>query len=488
MGANLNLLTRPGSISNRDLNVDVFPFDAFEFDDPNRVSKPSLTMKDPWNLKIGNSELPWTEEKHGIIPSNGWFAKFIALNETTLESETSITSVEPSYNNLKSSSYGVNGTVKFDFTDFPVDFTNYTIIYRHQNAWQYKTSGGISVGFNIDVTGDLVTLWSNFPYMLPFTLSYTSQSFREVLIIPENYSQATIDEIINDSDTFISYFSTTGGNPSLTLSSQGMLWKSGDSYIRLGETASFHGVDLDSGNFQAGVQGWQITKEGNAEFNDGTFRGTLDGVNGTFSGDLEIGADDADRQLSLGSKGLLVKDSLGSIIHDLPTNNILSGVHHFGHKYNQEAHGTLSFTYVNFAGFTPLSYHISNTLEVFSIEDLTNKYTNSDNIKAITIRMTGILGMHYLKHRVASGSNAGSQITISCSSKHYTDASTSTSVATRTTQNQPALQLRTDLTIDIPISYDNNYYLECQLIMDNMTTVNHQVNMLGDIRLESIWV
>jgi hypothetical protein len=39
-----------------------------------------------------------------------------------------------------------------------------------------------------------------------------------------------------------------------------------------------------SGNYVEGSSGWKISHDGNAEFNDGTFRGDLDAATGTFEG------------------------------------------------------------------------------------------------------------------------------------------------------------------------------------------------------------
>lgn len=45
---------------------------------------------------------------------------------------------------------------------------------------------------------------------------------------------------------------------------------------------------LQSTNFVSGSTGWRIRKNGNAEFNNGTFRGTLDGVDGNFTGTVYV--------------------------------------------------------------------------------------------------------------------------------------------------------------------------------------------------------
>ncbi|EJL6764618.1 TipJ family phage tail tip protein [Vibrio cholerae] len=42
--------------------------------------------------------------------------------------------------------------------------------------------------------------------------------------------------------------------------------------------------DIQSTNYQAGVAGWRLDKNGNLELNDGNFRGTISGADGYFSG------------------------------------------------------------------------------------------------------------------------------------------------------------------------------------------------------------
>lgn len=45
--------------------------------------------------------------------------------------------------------------------------------------------------------------------------------------------------------------------------------------------------DMQSLNFESGESGWEITKDGDVEFNDGVFRGSLDAAGGTFKGNLD---------------------------------------------------------------------------------------------------------------------------------------------------------------------------------------------------------
>ena len=47
----------PGSISEIQEDLGKFPFDAFEFDDPQKDTTPTLTLKSPWTMDLGDSFL-----------------------------------------------------------------------------------------------------------------------------------------------------------------------------------------------------------------------------------------------------------------------------------------------------------------------------------------------------------------------------------------------------------------------------------------------
>lgn len=53
----INSPVRPDSGDVIGTQPNLFPFDAFEFDNPNKVSQPKLTMKDPWNLVSSGLEI-----------------------------------------------------------------------------------------------------------------------------------------------------------------------------------------------------------------------------------------------------------------------------------------------------------------------------------------------------------------------------------------------------------------------------------------------
>lgn len=79
---------------------------------------------------------------------------------------------------------------------------------------------------------------------------------------------------------------------------------------------------LQSANYVAGVSGWQITKAGNAEFNNGTFRGSIEVgpnpgahfvVNNPSTGDIIDVYDSANHlDFSINSSGQLLSQNAGS--------------------------------------------------------------------------------------------------------------------------------------------------------------------------------
>lgn len=79
---------------------------------------------------------------------------------------------------------------------------------------------------------------------------------------------------------------------------------------------------LQSANYVSGVSGWQITKAGNAEFNNGTFRGSIEVgpnpgahfvVNNPSTGDIIDVYDSSNRlDFSIDSTGQIVSQNAGS--------------------------------------------------------------------------------------------------------------------------------------------------------------------------------
>ena len=131
-------------------------------------------------------------------------------------------------------------------------------------------------------------------------------------------SVTSFDKVYGGTDSSVTVFDNTYGNID---SSSGWILgglAAGTTKIDGGQIET---DTLKSANFVTGVSG--------SKFDLAT--GYIETGSGVFRGDVEIGSDDADRQLELGSKGLLVKDSLGNIIHDLPNAPTTTGGNSLGH-------------------------------------------------------------------------------------------------------------------------------------------------------------
>lgn len=72
---------------------------------------------------------------------------------------------------------------------------------------------------------------------------------------------------------------------------------------------------LQSEEYEAGVSGWSISGDGDVEFNDGTFRGTLDSAT-IISSTFQTAADGSDR-LEINSSGIEFYDSADTLIGTL---------------------------------------------------------------------------------------------------------------------------------------------------------------------------
>ncbi len=142
-------------------------------------------------------------------------------------------------------------------------------------------------------------------------------------------SVTTFDKTYGGADSSVTTFDNTYGNiPAYVGWVKNGLY-AGTTLIDGGQIKT---NTLKSHNYVEGVSGSKFDlASGYIETGSGVFRGNLEAAGGSFSGDVEIGSDDANRQLSLGSKGLLVKDSNGVVIHDLPNAVIASGHSYLGH-------------------------------------------------------------------------------------------------------------------------------------------------------------
>ncbi len=234
---------KAGSVDNRMVDPGLFPFDAFEYDDPSTTTAPKLMLKDPWSWLIGSGAAGKIYEQ-ALAPNVGY---------------------------------------SFDIW---IDTDTNTRHIHNRDIISTRGGAGSSITtFDSDIGGAPAnnTSWLNTYGNIP---SYAGW-------IESFYTGTTaIDGGRIKTDT------------------------------------------LKSANFVTGVSGSKFDlANGYIETGSGVFRGNLSAAGGTFSGNVEIGADDANRQLSLGSKGLLVKDANGVIIHDLPDAVIQSGSRYCGHDY-----------------------------------------------------------------------------------------------------------------------------------------------------------
>jgi len=97
----------------------------------------------------------------------------------------------------------------------------------------------------------------------------------------------TKSNILFNADTFAVY-NGTSDNSALPFAIQGGQTIIRDSFIGDGTIGNAKiGAYIQSTNWVSGVSGWRIDKNGNAEFSNGTFRGTVYATDGYFKGRIE---------------------------------------------------------------------------------------------------------------------------------------------------------------------------------------------------------
>lgn len=245
---------KPGSVDNRMVDPGLFPFDAFEYDDPNKTDTPMVKLKEAWKFD-------------GTYIGAG----------TIVADRIAIGGASKIYKQPLAPEVG------YAF-DTWIDSNNNT---KYEHMYNVESSKG---GAGADVT----------------TFDSTVGG------APANNS--SWDSTYGNIPSYVGWFTTL---------------YNGITSINGGRIKT---DSLKSWNYIQGVQGSKFDlSNGYIETGDGEFRGDLNAAGGTFTGDLSIGVDDANRQLSLGSKGLLVKDANGVIIHDLPDAAIQSGNYYLGH-------------------------------------------------------------------------------------------------------------------------------------------------------------
>lgn len=141
---------------------------------------------------------------------------------------------------------------------------------------------------------------------------------------------------------------------------------------------------IQSANFVAGTTGWRISKDGSAEFNNGTFRGSIEVgpltgqhfiVNNTVTTDV-----------------IDIYDSLNRLIYSLDKNGIISCISEPGGQELQIVGNLLSFTNTVNPPNAPgnISGNISNTSAVMQM--VSGKQTAGDTIAEIQLQSASSVG------------------------------------------------------------------------------------------------
>ena len=254
VGLNANL--RPNSINVIGQQPNLFPFDAFVFEDPNTTETPSLGMAEGWTFDIG--------------------------------------------------------TVKLEnLSDDLSEALEQASILAEDNALKIKNTDG-----QVLITGEVV----------------------DILATELNLEGETINIT---ADKLVIY------NPSDSSETE-----------QLSEVLKIESGNIYFGDYTNGA-GMQWNQSGQ----------TLD-----IRGDLTINSDSAGRYLSLGSNGLYVEDANSVVIHDLPSQPVVTGGSYCGH-----------LIYSN--GSDSSNYLLNTTTTSSSWVTLTcNTYSNS-NVKAVLLNV-----------------------------------------------------------------------------------------------------
>jgi hypothetical protein len=132
------------------------------------------------------------------------------------------------------------------------------------------------------------------PPLRSFRGTFTASRFGPRNLVAEGgfIASADFDDLGSPLDSTVGWY--IGGDGLAVFNAmllRGYLPSDGDGELEAGATLTIAG-DVRSANFVAGSAGWRIRGNGNVEFNDGVFRGSLDGADGTFTGALVAGSID----------------------------------------------------------------------------------------------------------------------------------------------------------------------------------------------------
>ena len=146
----------------------------------------------------------------------------------------------------------------------------------------------VGTGFTLSGSGLTVTTGTIAAAAITLTSAFANDTVAATTVI--DGGKITTGTI--QSNTNVTYGGTT--QPSWAINKNGAATFA-DSHVRgrmiVGVVGSTESSYIQSGNFVAGSAGWKIDATGNAEFQNGTFRGNIIATSGTFSGTISSSAD-----------------------------------------------------------------------------------------------------------------------------------------------------------------------------------------------------
>ena len=211
----LNINVRPGSVDPIASQRTIFPLEAFEFDDPNRVAEPELRMKAPWKLVVGSIEINGVT---GLIDTLDYIEA--ATNTAQGTADNAITDAGTAQgiaNTAVTNAGNAQGTANTAIT----------------NAGTAQTTANTAIGHAEDALN-----------------------------------------VANSKNVIYRQASKPGTPPAKS----GDLWYDSDDdnnvYLHNG-TDFIRNIAIKSSDYVPGVSGWAIFQDGDVEFDQGEFRGTL---------------------------------------------------------------------------------------------------------------------------------------------------------------------------------------------------------------------
>lgn len=284
---------RPEQIDPKAQQINYFPLDAFEFTDPSNTTAPVLRMKSPWSFDVpaltldGSSTASW-----GIIPETAWYMGLRIAEDCRFRYgssyDTTLDLVTCDGGNVQTSG-GIQGGFSVDLSDY----TDWTVSFQWAGTWQWVTSDNPSKAgpWDWDAGTSTLYIYSGLPYHLPFKVRDVLEIISDVMFWTSIQTDEYLTSLLSGKSRFTFEGSNTNVTGNVVIDGTGFRWygENGE-YILLGETGVFKDVDLE-GNWNPDASpptGWKISANGDVEFNNGTFRGSLDGADGTFAGTVDV--------------------------------------------------------------------------------------------------------------------------------------------------------------------------------------------------------